>query len=217
MESSPSSTFLERYRKDPEVRSEATRDTPGLRESLYLHWDTWAGRAHIVCFAGAMRPSPILPCLQAFWREDDLGWHDLIKAGDMRSPIVRKQVAARWRKEGPTEHVISTIYLKMDGLPLLTLIVRSLLPDFLRRALYKPYKQQPVFLLDVWLAHGTFDDDEHVRRVGDLLLDPVACVAALALTARFSSHLRTGLHDALEHVAQQTGNCGAEAQRLMRE
>ena len=217
MQSSPTSSFLERYEKDPGVRSEATRDTPGLRESLYLHWDKRAGRAHIVCFAGVMRPRPILPCLQAFWRDGDLGWHDVIKPGDMRSPPVRTQVAARLRQEGPTEHVITTIHLKMDGMPHLTQLVRPLLPDFLRRALYKPHADQPVFLLDVWLEHGTFDDDEHVRRVGELLLDPQACVAALTLAARFPSHLRTGLHDALEHVAQQTGNCGTEAQRLMRE
>jgi hypothetical protein len=217
MPSSSSSSFLDRYRQDPEVRSEATRDTPGLRESLQLHWDKVAGRAHVVCWAGVMRPRPILPCLQAFWRADDRGWHDVIQAGDMRSPLVRTQVAARWRQEGPTEHVISTIYLKMDGLRHLTQLVRPLLPDFLRRALYKPHADQPVFLLDVWMAHGAFDDDEHVRRVGELLLGPPSCSAALNLAGRFAPHLRAGMRDALEHVAQQTGTFGHEARRLMSE
>ena len=113
------------------------------------------------------------------------------------------------------DSVITTIYLTMDGLRHLTPLVRPLLPDFLRRALYKPYAQQPIFLFDVWLAHGAFDDDEHVRRVGELLLDPPSRSAALNLVGRFPPHLRAGLRDALEHVAQQTGTCGHEARGLL--
>ena len=215
--SSSSLSFLERYQQDPRVRSEATRDTPGLRESLHLHWDKADGRAHVVCWAGMLRPRPILPCLRAFWRADDLGWHDVIQAADMRSPLVRTEVARRWREEGPTEHVISAIYLKMDGLRHLTPLVRPLLPDFLRRALYKPYPQHPIFLLDVWMAHGAFGDDEHVRRVGELLMNPASCSPALNLAGRFPPHLRAGMRDALEHVAQQTGTFGHEARRLLQE
>ena len=164
-----------------------------------------------------MRPRPILPCLRAFWRADDLGWHHVLHAGDMRSPLVRAEVAQRWSHEGPTEHVISTIYLKMNNVRQLTQLVRPLLSDFMRRALYKPYADQPIFLLDVWMAHGAFDDDEHVRRVGELLMDPPSCGPALDLAGRFAPHLRAGIHDELEHVAQQTGTLGYEARRLLQE
>ncbi len=215
--SSSSLSFLERYRQDPRVRSEATRDTPGLRESLNLHWDKAAGRAHVVSFAEVMRPRPILLCLHAFWSADDLGWHDLIRAKDMRSPLVRTWVARRWREEGPTDRVISAIYLKMDGLRCLTPLVRPLLPDFLRSALYKPYPEQPIFLLDVWMAHGAFDDDEHVRRVGELLMNAASRSPALNLAGRFLPRLRADMREGLEHVAQQTGTFGHEARRLLQE
>lgn len=204
-------SFLERYRSDPAVCSEATLETVGLRDSLYLHWDTPEGRGHVLRWP-TLRPRPLLPCLRAFWDADDVRWHDLVKASDMRSPVVRQCIAARWRTEGPTQAVVSSIYLVFDGVRGMSKLMKPWMPDFLRRSLYEPIAEYPVFLLDVWIAYGPFDTDEHTSRLGDILLSPL-CSSALNVAGRFAPHLRP--RAALEHIGQRSGTLGQEARRLL--
>lgn len=206
------SSFLERYRANPAVAAEATLQTKGLRESLYLHWDTPEGREHVLHWP-TMRPRPILPCLEAFWEANDARWHELVKACDMGSQRLARAIAGRWAREGPTDDVITAIYLKFDGMRAMKALMPPLMPDFLRNSLYLPIEQHPVFLMDVWIAYGPFDTGEHTARLGDLLLHRSTCNAALNVTGRFAPALRP--REALEHVAQQHGAAGQEARRLL--
>jgi hypothetical protein len=206
------SSFLERYRANPAVAAEATLQTKGLRESLYLHWDTTEGREHVLHWP-TMRPRPLLPCLEAFWEANDPRWHELVKASDMGSQRLARAIAGRWALEGPTDDVITAIYLKFDGMRAMKQVMPPLMPDFLRNTLYLPIEQHPVFLMDVWIAYGPFDTGEHTARLGDLLLHRSTCNPALNVTGRFAPALRP--REALEHVAQQHGAAGQEARRLL--
>ena len=206
------SSFLERYRANPAVAAEATLQTKGLRESLYLHWDTPEGREHVMHWP-TMRPRPLLPCLEAFWEANDPRWHELVKASDMGSQRLARAIAGRWAREGPTDDVITAIYLKFDGMRAMKQVMPPLMPDFLRNSLYLPIEQHPVFLMDVWIAYGPFDTGEHTARLGDLLLHRSTCNPALNVTGRFAPALRP--REALEHVAQQHGAAGQEARRLL--